>query len=417
MPRIQQLPTSVITKIAAGEVIERPASVVKELLENSLDAGSTRIDIDIEQGGGELIRVVDNGHGIHPDDLELAFANHATSKLATADDLFAVRTMGFRGEALASIGGVAQVTLQSRPAPTHPRPLSAGGERARKCSAPRCPPTAASSGRLRVWNGAAGTRIEVRHLFFNTPVRRKFLRTARHRNGPHLRDLHPHRPRPARLHLTLRHNGKNVYEVSSHADLLERIGLFFGKEVRDRLYAIDARQGPAHLFGYIADPACDRGNAKTQYLFLNGRWIRDRSLGHAMQEGYRGLLMTGRYAVAFLFLELPPDQVDVNVHPTKAEVRFPRRRGPLHVCAGDGRNRLNEENLVAALQCRPRTFPANGGHRPVSARGPRSMTPSLFAKPGFPTFTQESSASRQSGSRQQAVAEPPEAMPTAEPLG
>src|SRR6204780_1310861 len=163
MPRILQLPTNVITKIAAGEVIERPASVVKELLENSLDAGATRIDIDIEQGGGELIRIVDNGHGIHPDDLELAFSNHATSKLATADDLFAVRTMGFRGEALASIGGVAQVTLQSRV------PHQEVGAELASSGGDLAP--------LRVWNGAAGTRIEVRHLFFNTPVRRKFMRT------------------------------------------------------------------------------------------------------------------------------------------------------------------------------------------------------------------------------------------------
>src|ERR1700686_2962298 len=162
MPRIQQLPTSVITKIAAGEVIERPASVVKELLEKSLDAGSTRIDIDIEQGGSELIRVADNGHGIHPDDLELALTNHATSKLVSADDLFAVRTLGFRGEALASIAGVGQVTIQSRMPDQEvgAELVSHGGDLSP----------------LKVWNGSAGTRIEVRHLFFNTPVRRKFLR-------------------------------------------------------------------------------------------------------------------------------------------------------------------------------------------------------------------------------------------------
>src|SRR5829696_632025 len=164
MPTIQQLSPSVVNKIAAGEVIERPASVVKELLENSVDAGSTRIEVDVEQGGVELIRVVDNGGGIHPDDLELAFSNHATSKLGSADDLFAVRTLGFRGEALASVGGVAQVTLQSRPAeaPVGAEVRCLGGELVP----------------AKVWNGAAGTRVEVKHLFYNTPVRRKFLRAG-----------------------------------------------------------------------------------------------------------------------------------------------------------------------------------------------------------------------------------------------
>src|SRR5438046_2547562 len=224
MPRIHQLPTAVITKIAAGEVIERPASVVKELLENSLDAGATRIDIDIEQGGSELIRIVDNGHGIHPDDLELALTNHATSKLATADDLFAVRTMGFRGEALASIAGVAQLTIQSRPPDQEvgSELTSDGGELAGP----------------KFWNGAAGTRIEVRHVFFNTPVRRKFLRTASTEMG-HICEIFTRiaLARPG-LHMVLKHNGKTVYEVSAADDLLTRIGVFFGKDVRDKLYAI-----------------------------------------------------------------------------------------------------------------------------------------------------------------------------------
>lgn len=380
MPRIHQLPNSVISKIAAGEVIERPASVVKELLENSLDAGSTRIDIDIEQGGSELIRMVDNGCGIHPDDLALAFANHATSKLKTADDLFAVRTMGFRGEALSSIGGVAQVTLQSRPAdePVGGE-ISSAGEEAKP---------------VRVWNGAAGTRIEVRHLFFNTPVRRKFLRTAATEMG-HICEIFTRvaLARPG-IHLVLKHNGKQVYEVPASTKLLERIGLFFGADVRDKLYAIDARQGPAHLFGYIADPACERGNAKSQYLFLNGRWIRDRSLGHALQEGYRGLLMSGRYAVAFLFLDLPADQVDVNVHPTKAEVRFRDASALYAFVLATVRNRLNEENLVARLQVPTMSAtasaatatPTNGGPAWFSPQ-PVETTPTLFSRPGFPAFS------------------------------
>jgi DNA mismatch repair protein MutL len=375
MTRIQQLPVSVITKIAAGEVIERPASVVKELLENSLDAGSTRIDIDVEEGGAELIRVVDNGHGIHADDLALAFSNHATSKLANADDLFCVRTLGFRGEALASIGGVGHVTLQSRPTDA-----AIGAEiscRGGELAGPR------------PWNGTPGTRIEVRHLFFNTPVRRKFLRSPATEIG-HICETYTRLAlaRPD-LHLTLRNNGKQVYEVPAAASLLDRIGLFFGKDVRDRLYALDAIQGPAHLYGFVADPACERGSAKLQYLFLNGRWIRDRALLHALQEGYRGLLMTGRYAIGFLFIDLPPDQVDVNVHPTKAEVRFRDANALYRMVLSSVRSRLAQENLVARLQAPVSgpvfAFPANGS----ALREPRTVEQpaSLFSQPGFPSFT------------------------------
>jgi len=372
MPRIQQLPTTVVTKIAAGEVIERPASVVKELLENSVDAGSTRLDIEVEQGGSELIRVVDNGGGIHPDDLPLAFTNHATSKLASADDLFCVRTLGFRGEALASIGGVAQVTLQSRPADRQ-----VGAEVS--CNG-------GVLGQVKVWNGAPGTRIEVRHLFYNTPVRRKFLRAPATEMG-HLCEIFTRLAlaRPG-LHLTLRHNGKHVYEVTSTTTLEDRIALFFGADVRDRLYAVDAALGGAHLYGYVGDPSCDRGNAKTQYLFLNGRWIRDRSLGHAIQEGYRGLIMTGRYPVSFLFLELPPDQVDVNVHPTKAEVRFRDSHALYSLFLNTVRQRLAQENLVARLQA-PAAPPPVPPPAAWLSPAPIQETPSLYSQPGLPSFT------------------------------
>ena len=336
MARILQLPSSVVTKIAAGEVIERPASIVKELLENSIDAGSSRIDVEIEQGGIELIRVVDNGCGIESDDLPLAFASHATSKLAQADDLFRIGTLGFRGEALASIGGVAQVALQSR------------------CPETLCGAELTCHGGVlspvRAWNGAPGTRIEVRHLFYNTPVRRKFLRTPAtemgHISEAFLRLALSH----SGIHWTLRHNGKSVYQVPAAADLAQRIGLFFGREVADQLYEMEVRQEPVRLIGHIADPICDRGHARMQYLFVNGRWIRDRSLGHALQEAYRGLLMTGRYAVAFLFLEMPPDQVDVNVHPTKAEVRFRDGQLVYHLVFGSIRDRLRAENLTPRLQ-------------------------------------------------------------------
>lgn len=367
MPRIHQLPTSVVTKIAAGEVIERPASVVKELLENSIDAGAGRIDLEIEQGGIELIRVTDDGTGIVADDLPLAFASHATSKLSDADDLFRIGTLGFRGEALASIGGIAQVTLQSRPPDQlHGSELSCHGGQLNA---------------VKAWNGAPGTRMEIRHLFFNTPVRRKFLRTPGTEFG-HVDDVftrvalaHP------RLHLSFTHNGKRVYDVPASAGLRDRIGLFFGQELPDLLYDVEQSQGPARLFGFIADPACDRGNTRMQHLFLNGRWIRDRGLGHAMQEGFRGLLMTGRYAVTFLFLDLPPDAVDVNVHPTKTEVRFRDGQALYHLVLSTIRERLRRENLTARLQV-PRQAGPEGEPRFVSAQNPRSWSLSAAPPPG-----------------------------------
>jgi DNA mismatch repair protein MutL len=222
-----------------------------------VDAGSSRIDIEVEQGGANLIRVVDNGGGIHPDDLPLAFASHATSKLQGAGDLFRIGTLGFRGEALASIGSVAQVTLQSRPPE-----LAHGAEIT--CHGGQLSP-------VRVWNGAPGTRVEVRHLFYNTPVRRRFLRTAGTDMG-HVSEV------VTRLalslltpHLTLRHNVKPVYEVPLSADPLDRIALFFGPEVGDKFYPVEGQQGAMAVQGYIADPACERGQVGKQYLYVDGR--------------------------------------------------------------------------------------------------------------------------------------------------
>jgi DNA mismatch repair protein MutL len=383
MGRIQQLPASVVSKIAAGEVIERPASVVKELLENAVDAGSTRIDVDVEQGGIEMIRLVDNGGGIHPDDLPLAFASHATSKLGDADDLFRIGTLGFRGEALCSIGGVAQVTLQSRP-PSQP----SGAE-------VTCHGGVLSA--VRPWNGTPGTRVEVRHLFYNVPVRRKFLRAASTEMGHVCEAFTRVALCYPELHLTLRHNGKPSYEMSggpgtlSGDRLRERIGLFFGREVRDRLYAVEAAQGLYTLRGFIADPECERGYARMQYLFVNGRWVRDRTLGHAVQEAYRGLLMTGRYAVVFLFLEMPPDLVDVNVHPTKVEVRFQNSQLLHHLVFAAVRDRLRAENLTPRLQV-PSTLPSPlllRGSDPAATQPtqPTQPTQSTQPEPALPFTT------------------------------
>ena len=335
MPRIHQLPPEVVNQIAAGEVIERPSSVVKELVENSIDAGSTRIDIDLDAGGTELIRVVDDGCGIAPDDLPLAFAQHATSKLRDAADLFEIGTMGFRGEALPSIAGVGKVTLQSRP------PDQACGAEV------RCDGGVLSA--VRPWNGSPGTRVEVRHLFYTVPVRKKFLKSVATELGHVCETVTRLALANPGLHLVLRHNGRLVYDIPATAGLTDRIRLFFTAEVSDALYDLDSGPGPLRLTGFIADPKCDRGNARLQYLFVNGRWFRDRSVAHALQEAFRGLLMTGRQPVGFLFLDVPPDKVDVNVHPTKAEVRFQENSLVYSLVRATIKARLLRENLVPRL--------------------------------------------------------------------
>jgi len=306
--RIRQLPAGVVNKIAAGEVIERPASVVKELMENSVDALATRIEVDIELGGTELIRIVDNGEGIHPDDVELSVSAHATSKLREADDLFRVTTRGFRGEALASISEVSRFKLRTKQEEqlTGIEMEVDGGivKEPKACGCPR------------------GTQIEVRQLFLNTPVRRKFMKTP----ATEFAHISEQFTRIAiacpNLHLVLRHNGRVIYELPATNSLKERLALFHGDEVANSLIPVEAEYGTSKLWGYVAHPAQSKSTRKGQYLFLNGRWIQDRSLQHALGEAYRGLLMVGRFPVAFLFLEIPPDQVDVNVHPTKSEVRF-----------------------------------------------------------------------------------------------
>jgi DNA mismatch repair protein MutL len=315
MSRIHALDALVVNKIAAGEVIERPASVVKELLENSVDALATRIDVEIGDGGSELIRVADDGEGIHPEDFGLAVTSHATSKIIGADDLFRVRTMGFRGEALASIAAVSRLRLRSRRVDA-----DLGNEISVEGGYP---------GPVQPCGCPVGTVVEVRNLLYNTPVRRKFLRAVATEFG-HISEQFT---RVALAHPTLtaslRHNQRSVYELPPTGQVLDRLKLFFGSDLADKLIWVESQTAEARIWGYVAHPSESRATRKGQYLFLNGRWIQDRSLQHALGEAYRGLLMTGRYPVVFLFLELAPELVDVNVHPTKAEVRF-RDNQPLY---------------------------------------------------------------------------------------
>jgi len=308
MPPIRRLSQSVVNKIAAGEVIERPASVVKELMENAIDAGATRIDVSVEAGGVDLVRVVDNGCGMTAEDLPLAVASHATSKIATADDLFRVGTLGFRGEALASIAAVSRLVLRSR------TPESPGGAELEVAGG--------ELGAVAPCGCPVGTTVEVRNLFFNTPVRRKFLRSPQTELGHSSEAFVRIALAAPQIHFTLRHNDRPVFDLPGSEGMLERIARVFGRELAQSLIWVESVHGPVRLAGYVAHPSQSRSNNRMQYLFLNGRCIRDRSLQHALGEAYRGLLMPGRFPIALLSLEMPPELVDVNVHPTKLEVRF-----------------------------------------------------------------------------------------------
>ncbi|MEX2174901.1 MAG: DNA mismatch repair endonuclease MutL [Pirellulaceae bacterium] len=348
MPTIRQLPASVVNKIAAGEVIERPASVVKELLENSIDAGARRIDVALGQGGTDLIRVVDDGCGMSPVDLPLAVASHATSKIENADDLFHVGTLGFRGEALASIGEVSQLVIRSRQAAGEAGyQLEVDGGQRSQAVPCGCP---------------VGTAIEVRNLFFNTPVRRKFLRASQTEIGhaseafTRLALAHP------RVHFTLRHNDRLLFDLPPADNWRDRLAAFFGRDLEGSLIAIDNRDGDVRLSGYVADPEHSRANNRMQYLFLNGRHIRDRALQHALGEAYRGLLLHGRFPIACLRLELPAEAVDVNVHPTKLEVRFADSGRIYSLLLGTIRKKFLATDLTAKVRA-----PLDAGQRGAEA--------------------------------------------------
>ena len=308
MSHIQRLSTSVVNKIAAGEVIERPASVVKELLENAIDAGAARIDVTVEGGGVELVRVADDGAGISADQLPLALATHATSKIREADDLFRVSTLGFRGEALASIAEISRLVIRSRTAEADAgAELRVNGGSATDVAPCGCPP---------------GTIVEVRNLFYNTPVRQKFLRTTQTEMGHSSEAVARLALAQPQIHFTLKHNARVIHDLPTGDGLRDRVARLFGEDLAESLIWVESSDGPVRVSGYVANPSHSRANTKMQYLFLNGRHIRDRSLQHALGEAYRGLLLSGRFPIAFLQLQMPPEQVDVNVHPTKLEVRF-----------------------------------------------------------------------------------------------
>ena len=310
--RIHQLEPQLVNQIAAGEVVERPASVLKELLENSLDAGASKIEIDIEEGGKRLIRIRDNGHGIEKDDLALALSRHATSKIASLEDLENVASLGFRGEALPSIASVSRLTLQSRTAGGDSGWQVQGDGREQGVD----PQPAAHP---------QGTTIEVRDLFFNVPARRKFLRTDntehKHLEGVFQR-IALSRPD---IELVLRRQRKGLYHLRAmhtEADKLARIRAVLGDAFAEQAIGLEHEAAGLRLHGWIAEPTFSRSQPDLQFFFVNGRAVRDKLVAHAVRQAYQDVLYHGRHPAFVLYLELDPAAVDVNAHPAKHEVRF-----------------------------------------------------------------------------------------------
>jgi DNA mismatch repair protein MutL len=312
---IQQLPDTLVNQIAAGEVVERPASVVKELVENALDAGASRVDIDLEEGGIRLIRIRDDGGGIPADELALAISRHATSKIASLDDLEEVATLGFRGEALPSIASVSRFALSSRTAAQeHGVRLEVDGGRIAPAQ-PQPHPT--------------GTTVEVRDLFYNVPARRKFLRAERTELGhieEWLRSLALARPH---VELRISHNGRlsrHYKPVRDDGEHLRRVAEALGEEFTNQCLQVEHAGAGLRLRGWVGLPTAARSSADQQYFYVNGRAVRDRTVAHAVRQAYADVLFHGRHPAFVLFLECDPRQVDVNVHPAKHEVRFREQR-------------------------------------------------------------------------------------------
>jgi DNA mismatch repair protein MutL len=311
MGQIRTLDQNMINMIAAGEVIERPASVVKELMENSIDAGATKIIVSIEDGGKKLISVTDNGSGMDAEDLARAFEPHATSKIRTDSDLHGISTLGFRGEALASIASVSQVKAVSKTKNT--------------TGANRIELDCGQAGKPSPCSADFGTTIQIRDLFYKLPARRKFLRTTNTELGHITEQFTRIALASENLDLTLVHNGRELYRLLSNQGLYQRIAELFptlSADISNDLIEAKSHEKNVQVFALLGKPDISRTNNKFQYTFLNGRFIRDKFITHAVKEAYRGLLEPNRFPVAFLFIQMPCEDYDVNVHPTKIEVRF-----------------------------------------------------------------------------------------------
>ncbi len=333
MNKISILPDNLANQIAAGEVVERPASVIKELVENAIDAGASRVHIEIELGGRRLMRVSDDGFGMLRDDAILAFERHATSKIRTLEDLSKIMTLGFRGEALASIASVAKVEMTTKIA------TDAAATR-----------VVIEGGKLIDVKDAArdtGTTISVRDLFFNTPARRKFMRSEATENY-HLAGIVTHYALAhPEIAFTMTNNGREVLRVSPAKDLRERAFQIFGAGMLESLLPVSGgREFVAKVSGYVSAPRERRTTRDGQYFFVNQRFVRDKTIAGGLLEGFRSVLPHGVYPVAFLFVDVPIEEIDVNVHPAKTEIRFRRNEAVKDVIAEAIRNSLAKAGIL-----------------------------------------------------------------------
>jgi DNA mismatch repair protein MutL len=406
--RIELLSPRLANQIAAGEVVERPASVIKELLENSLDSGARRIDVDVEQAGIKLLRVRDDGRGIASDDLPLALARHATSKIRELEDLERVMSLGFRGEALASISSVARLTLTSR---TRGADQAWQVETEGRDMASRVQPAA----------HPVGTSVEVRDLFFNTPARRKFLK-AEKTEFDHLQEVIK-RMALARFDVAfhLRHNGKTVLSLhEAHDDTARarRVSAICGPGFLEQALPIEIERNGLHLWGWVGLPTFSRSQADLQYFFVNGRAVRDKLVAHAVRQAYRDVLFNGRHPTFVLFFEVDPAAVDVNVHPTKHEVRFRDGRmvhdflyGTLHRALGDVRPEDQLSGTVpAAIQERVTGIDAGE----FGPQGEMRLAANLLEQPQGDAYNRPAGSGAGSGYQYQYTPRPTSSVPVAD---
>lgn len=383
MPKIHVLSPRLANQIAAGEVVERPASVIKELLENSLDAGATRIEVEVDAGGVNLIRVRDDGCGIDREDLPLSLARHATSKIVELEDLEAVASLGFRGEALASISSVSRLALTSNTSDNAGEGWCARSEGRDMAVAVEPAPH------------PRGTTVEVRDLFFNTPARRKFLRAEKTEFG-HIEDTLK-KLALSRFDTTflLKHNGRVVQQLRAAQSEIEkerRVAALCGPEFIEHVVAIDHRVGDLRLFGWVALPTFSRSQADLQYFYVNGRAVRDKLVSHAIRQAYQDVLYSGRHPAFVLYLEIDPGNVDVNVHPTKHEVRFRESRSvhdfifrTLHRALAEVRPQAHAETAVVARE--EYLVPQQSALQlPTRMSASGYSSPSRFAANNFPTL-------------------------------